>query len=171
MSVVGQKVAETLQQGAVYFMQHRSLTSPKGHYMIVLNLDPVSDQVVLLDVVTSNVELVKKLIALQGLESDTAIELSTSDLTFLDRPSIVNCNDCKKSRLPTFIEDLKMPNARYVGKIPPDILDKLVRASVRSKMIKPEDKRRISPVIFDHYQEVEQRIEAGLKPNIKITVS
>ena len=49
----------TLRPGAVYYFQHRALTSVEPHYFIVVNSDPLRDQVLLLAVATSKVESVR----------------------------------------------------------------------------------------------------------------
>ena len=46
-------------KGSVYYFAERHLTSPEPHYFIVVNSDPLAQQVLLLSVVTSKVEKVK----------------------------------------------------------------------------------------------------------------
>lgn len=50
----------SLREGSVYYFTERTLTSADPHYFIVVNSDPLTRQVLLLSVVTSKVEEVKR---------------------------------------------------------------------------------------------------------------
>ncbi len=57
------KLRLSLREGSVYYFTERTLTSPEPHYFIVVNAHPLTQQVLLLSVVTSKVEEVKHRIA------------------------------------------------------------------------------------------------------------
>lgn len=49
----------SLRPGTVYYMDERSLTSTQPHYFIVINSDPLGDELLLLTVASSQIEKVK----------------------------------------------------------------------------------------------------------------
>ena len=66
----------TLRAGSVYYFQERKLTSPEPHYFIVVNQEPFSRQLLVLTVVSSKVDNVKRL--RQGLPG-TLVEIGPKD--------------------------------------------------------------------------------------------
>ena len=119
MAVSQQIIKTTLKQGAVYLMRHRTLTSPKKHFVVVMNEHPCGEVIILFNVVTSKIDTVKKLLQKSGAPHYTAVELSPKTESFLSVDSIVNCNDCKASSLDDFKTDLASPEAQFVGNISP----------------------------------------------------
>lgn len=51
----------TLRPGSVYYFQERSFTSPEPHYFIVVNRQPLAGEILVLTVISSKVERVKRL--------------------------------------------------------------------------------------------------------------
>jgi hypothetical protein len=100
------KLRLTLREGSIYYFAERHLTSPEPHYFIVVNSDPLTQRVLLLSVVTSQVDNVK-LRRCNCLE--TLVELTPKMLDVLTKPSIVDCNDLKETSLAEF-------NARFMRK-------------------------------------------------------
>jgi hypothetical protein len=100
------KLRLTLREGSVYYFAERSLTSPEPHYFIVVNSDPLAQQVLVLSVVTSQVENVK---LRRKACPETLVELAPEVFGVLKKPSIVDCNDLKQVPLADF-------NARFVRK-------------------------------------------------------
>ncbi len=96
----------TLREGCVYYLTERHLTSPEPHYCIVVNSDPLIQQVLLLSVVTSQVESVK---FFRRNCPETLVELTPDIFDVLKKPSIVDCNDLVQVPLADFI-------ARYLRK-------------------------------------------------------
>jgi len=91
----------SLREGSVFYFQERKLTSAEPHYHIVVN-DPLSQQVLLLTVVSSKIDKVKY------RRRDcprTLVEFGPVELPkILKEPSIVDCNDLTKIPLHEFCE-------------------------------------------------------------------
>lgn len=100
------KLRLTLREGSIYYFAERHLTSPEPHYFIVVNSYPLAQRVLLLSIVTSQVDNVK-LRRRDCLE--TLVELTPKILDVLAKPSIVDCNDLKEISLAEF-------NARFMRK-------------------------------------------------------
>ena len=54
------EIRVSLRQGTVYYMAERNLTSAQPHYFIVVNADPLGDEILLLTVASSQVDTVKR---------------------------------------------------------------------------------------------------------------
>ena len=80
-------------RGTVYFTQHREVTSPAPHYLIVLNTDTDNAPYIAFGVVTSGIELAKKRVARIGQPPETLVFITPSDYPELDHDSVVDCND------------------------------------------------------------------------------
>jgi hypothetical protein len=132
----------SLREGSVYYFTERTLTSAEPHYFIVVNSDPLTKQVLLLSVVTSKVEEVKR----RRVDClDTVVELSPRDFDLLKRPSIVDCNSLKTIPLAEF-------NERFVRKeigcfdrdLPLALRQALRRAIHASKIVTDELKALVA---------------------------
>lgn len=171
MAMSPHDVATTLAQGAVYLMRHRSVTSPKPHFVVVMNESPDSDVVILLTVVTSKIDNVKRRLQMTGAEHYTAVDLSTKSEPFLSVDSIVNCNDCKECSREDFIADLSScPEARHIGSISDASLSSMITAALASKQVTPAQKQMISP---QKYSAIERTrlLPKSVQTKIRITVS
>ena len=93
MSVPEQKFVSTLRQGAVYFAPTR-VGSPNYHFCIVMNENPTADDLVLLEIISSQVEKTKRRVTLQQHYASSAVELDQAMIAFLNKPSVVDCNSC-----------------------------------------------------------------------------
>ncbi|MFZ1218487.1 MAG: hypothetical protein WAO00_04300 [Chthoniobacterales bacterium] len=129
---IDSKLRLTLREGSVYYFTERSLTSASPHYFIVVNTEPIAQQLLLLSVVTSKVEEVRRR---RADCLDTLVELSPAVFDVLTRPSIVDCNALKTIPLAEF-------NVRYVrgeiacfGKDLPVALRKALRRSIHASVI------------------------------------
>lgn len=166
-----QDIATTLAQGAVYLMRHRSVTSPKPHFVVVMNESPDSDVVILLTVVTSKIDNVKRRLQMTGAEHYTAVDLSPGSEPFLSVDSIVNCNDCKECSRDDFIADLSScPEAKCMGSISAASLSKMITAALASKQVKPAQKLMISPKRFAAIER-SHNLPKSDQTKIRITVS
>src|SRR4051794_14673110 len=93
----------TLRTGSVFYCTDRALTSPEPHYFIVVNSNPLDQHVLVLTVVTSQVEKVKRWRRdLPG----TVVEIGPSDYPELSVPSIVDCNSVFRRSLRELVEKM-----------------------------------------------------------------
>jgi hypothetical protein len=80
------KLRISLREGSVYYFTDRSLTSPEPHYFIVVNADPVKQEVLLLGVCSSKVAEVK---ARRRDFPETIVEIVPRAFDVLKKLSIV----------------------------------------------------------------------------------
>ena len=133
----------SLREGSVYYFTERTLTSPEPHYFIVVNSDPLTQQVLLLSVVTSKVVEVKERRA--GC-LETVVELSPESFDVLTKPSIVDCNRLKTVPLTEFNERFQNREIRSFPKdLPPALRKALRRAIHASAIVAGELKALVAP--------------------------
>lgn len=169
MSVSEHKFHLTFCQGAVYFMPTR-VRSPKYHYCIVMNENPVADELVLLEIISSQVEKTKRRISLQQHYASSVIEMDSATVAFLHKPSVVDCNTCLECPKELFVQDLKEPRATYAGQLSQDLLNSLIKEMIRSTGIRPEQKSRINQVQAAFIAKRKEDIANGIILPTTITV-
>jgi hypothetical protein len=93
------KLRLTLREGSVYYFTERSLTSAESHYFVVVNSNPIGQELLLLGVVTSKVAEVKQR---RRDSAESLVEISPHDFEIFRKLSIVDCNDPKQIQLVEF---------------------------------------------------------------------
>jgi len=171
MPVFEQKFLSTLRQGAVYFAPAR-VRSVNYHFCIVMNENPTADDLVLLEIISSKVDKTKLRISKQSqYYASSAVEINQETVSFLHKPSIVDCNSCLECPKELFTQDLKEARATYAGQIPQDILEKLISETLASKGIKPEQKRRINQKRAALIEKRQAEFAQGVVSSPKITIT
>jgi len=132
----------SLRPGTVYYFEHRELTSSEPHYFVVLNSDPLSQQVLLMSVFTSKVDKQLRRIRRAGHAEGTLVKILPSDYAELSVESCVNCNKVFSKPLVELIS--QWPNIR---KKPSDlsrgILDKILEGVELSTAVAEDEKALI----------------------------
>jgi hypothetical protein len=132
------KLRLTLREGSVYYFAERHLTSPEPHYFVVVNSDPLAQQVLLLSIITSKVEDVK---LRRKACPETLVEIAPDTFDVLKKPSIVDCNDPRQIPLTEFNAQFVRKEIRYFDKDLPVALRKALRKAIHnSKILTPEMK-------------------------------
>jgi hypothetical protein len=122
----------TLREGSIYYFAERHLTSPEPHYFIVVNSDPLAQHVLVLSVVTSQVESVK---LRRKACPETLVELAPDVFDLLKKPSIVDCNDLKQIPLAEFNARFVRKGIHYFDKDLPAALRKALRKAIHASKI------------------------------------
>jgi hypothetical protein len=126
------KLRLTLREGSVYYFAERSLTSPEPHYFIVVNSNPLAQQVLVLSVVTSQVDSVK---LRRKTCPQTLVELAPDIFDVLTKPCIVDCNDLKQIPLAEFNGRFVRKEIRCFDKDLPVALRKALRKAIHASNI------------------------------------
>lgn len=130
------KLRLSLREGSIYYFEERSLASPEPHYFIVVNADPLTQHVLVLGVVTSQVDNVK---LRRKTCPETLVELSPHLFNVLRKPSIVDCNDLKQIPLAEFNARFVSKEIRYFDKDLPAALRRALRKAIHASMIVPDE--------------------------------
>ncbi len=126
------KLRLTLREGSVYYFTDRSLTSPEPHYFIVVNSNPLTQEGLILGVVTSKVAEVKRR---RRDVSETIVEIPPQVFDILKKLSIVDCNDLKQIPLIEFNERFVRNEIRCFDKDLPFVLRKALRRAIHASNI------------------------------------
>ncbi len=131
----------SLREGTVFYFKERKLSSAEPHFHIVVN-DPLTQQVLLLTVVTSKVEKVKYR---RRDCPNTLVELGPRDLpNILSRPSIVDCNNVTRISLDEFCDRwTRKEIAAFARDLPQPLKIALRFALHASEILAPEIKALI----------------------------
>ena len=133
---INQTLRLTLREGSVYYFAERHLTSPEPHYFIVVNSDPLAQQVLVLSVVTSKVDDVK---LRRKACPETLVELAPDIFDVLKKPSVVDCNDLKQVPLAEFNARFVRKEIRCFDKDLPAALRKALRKAIHASTILPAE--------------------------------
>lgn len=136
-----------LYRGIVYFAQHREVTSPKPHYLIVLNANPDSSEIIVFGVITSGVEQARKRARITGECDETIVELSPEDYAPLDHLSAVDCNSPVKLHKWEFEACMGQLNAQRRSDVSPEICDAIVRGVLASRRVSEKIKKALRGLI------------------------
>lgn len=68
------------------------MTSPKPHYLLVLNPNPESAEIIVLGVITSGIEKAKMRVSCLGESENTLVMISPEDYPELNHDSVIDCN-------------------------------------------------------------------------------
>lgn len=127
----------TLRTGSVYYFVDRGLNSPEPHYFIVINSDPIGQEVLVLNVITSQVEKVRqRRSSLPG----TLVEIQPADYDELTKPSIVDCNNVFRRSLAELVEMTLHGAVVAKMQVPDGIIAALRAAVLASPMVEQDIK-------------------------------
>jgi hypothetical protein len=130
------KLRVSLREGSVYYFTDRSLTSPEPHYFIVVNAEPLKQQVLLLGVCTSKVAEVKQR---RREFPETIVEISPQAFDVLKKLSVVDCNDLKQVQLMEFNARFVRKEIDYFDKDLPAPSCKALRKAIHASRILPDE--------------------------------
>jgi hypothetical protein len=132
------KLRLSLREGSIYYFADRTLTSPEPHYFIVVNSDPLAQKILLLTVVTSQVDSVK---LRRKACPETLVELSPAVCDVFKKLSIVDCNDLKTVTLAEFNTRFVREKFRYFNKDLPAPLRKALRKAIHASAILSDEQK------------------------------
>lgn len=139
------RIRKRIRQGAVFMMQHRDVRSPLSHFLVVVNRDPLSDEVLLFSVITSNVDKRKQLAESRNQPPQTIVDFGPSDYSPLSHQSCIDCNDLKTLSAEEFEQILLMRSAAQRDDLPPAVLSRVIAGILASPLVKGRYKALVSP--------------------------
>jgi hypothetical protein len=107
-----------ISQGDVFLMEHDAVDGK--HYMVVLNLCPESSEVLVLGVLTTQIDKRRCFIKNTGKDPQTLVEFE-----YL-RPSAVDCNNVKEIEKSHLRNKIHNKEARVAERLPEHVVRKIV---------------------------------------------
>ena len=128
----------TLRGGSVYYLQHRDLFSAEPHYFVVLNLNPLSNEFLVLAVASSKVTSVRA--RSQNLPPQTLVDIFPAEYADFTLPSIVDCNHWFRVTKKELLHKLQAGLASAKLQLSVTLLTKLRHGMLASPLIEDEIK-------------------------------
>jgi len=135
----------TLRQGTVYYMADRNLSSSLAHYFIVLNNEPLSDSLLLLSVVTSQIDKVHRRRKNKKLPESTVVEVMECDYQDFTKDCCIDCNKVIAKPLAELCQQWHRKEIRPMTDIPAAVMKIIIAGIQQSPLVSAEDKLTISP--------------------------
>lgn len=132
----------TLRPGSVYYFEHRELSSAEPHFFIVLNSDPISQQILLMSVFTSKIDTQQRRIQRAGHPPETLVPITPTDYPELSLNSCVNCNKVFTKPLAELIAQWSTLRKKPLD-LPLPILAKILNGIKLSPEVSEEEKQLI----------------------------
>lgn len=136
------EIRVSLRQGTVYYMAERNLTSAQPHYFIVVNADPLGDEVLLLTVASSQIDTVKRRCSREP--ESTVVEINEADYADFTKDSVIDCNRVFTKSLADLCAQWHRKEIVPKLDIPKDIFERLKQGILDSRLVSGADKRRIT---------------------------
>jgi len=133
----------TLRQGTVYYMPDRGLSSPEPHYFIVVNRNPVGENLLLMAVTTSQVERAERRIERPQMPEETLVHVSPEEYTEFTKPSCVNCNQLFTRTVAEFQAQKRSGNVVDKLDLPAPVLERILKGILASPQVSDEDKAKV----------------------------
>jgi hypothetical protein len=124
-----------LRAGSVFYFQSRELTSAQPHFFIVVNRDPIGDQLLLLTIVTSNVADAR---TRNRSRLQTIVEISPAQYGEFKVDSVVDCNVVVEKPLSELSGMVRRQEVRYHRDMPAGIFAR-IRTAVLASPLVPDD--------------------------------
>jgi len=126
-----------LRSGSVFYFRARELTSVEPHFFVVLNRDPLGQELLLVTVFTSQIEKVR---TRNRERPHTVVEFGPEDYPPLDRPTAVDGNFLLRRSLGEMAELVGRKEVAYHEDLPAGLLDRIRAAVLASPVIDDEEK-------------------------------
>jgi hypothetical protein len=129
-----------LRAGSVFYFQAREMLSEKPHFFVVVNADPLRDELLLLTVFTSQIDKVRQR---NRERPETVVEFGPADFAPLDRPTAVDGNVIVRRSLSEMADLVRRKEIGYHPDLSPELLGRIRAALLSSPVIEDEDKELI----------------------------
>lgn len=130
-----------IEQGSVYHFKltttNKDGTAYSGdRFFIVLNVNPKTDEVLVLTTITTQTASQVKFIKLNGEDPTTLVSITKSDLPILSQDSVVNCNRVYEKTMQEVIDGVNGVGGKIINiKLPKSVINALVSGVVISKQV------------------------------------
>ena len=131
----------SVKPGSVYYFPDEDLLSQDPHYFIVINNNPIADEVLLLVCSSSQTEKVKR--RTRDFPG-TTVQVSRTEYAGFTVDSIVDCNWVFARRMEDLVQKLSNAKLKVLPEIDITIVKRLRKAVMRSPKVEAPKKRLIA---------------------------
>ena len=113
----------TIRPGSVYYFPHESFSSPEPHFFVVINIDPIIDEVIFLICASSQIANVKR--QWWNCPDETFVLISPQQYSGFKWMSILNCNYVIEQNIDQLIKRLSNGELKLKPEMSIEIVEKL----------------------------------------------
>lgn len=136
-------IKATIRPGSVYFFHHEDLSSSYPHYFIVVNIDPISEQTIILVWASSQIANVKK--RRRNCPQETLVQITSNQYPDFPYPSVVDCNHYIEETLEKLIERLSTKQLQLKTEMDMLLVKQLRQGLLASRLIPGRIKMQLQP--------------------------
>lgn len=123
----------SIRPGSVYYFPSENLHgSTEPHYFVVINVDPFSEDVILLVCASSSVA---RTLEINRNRSETVVVVEPTNYPILSHKSVFNCNDVFVHTIDDLAERLGNGTLNIMEEMDANIVEKLRQAAIRSPLV------------------------------------
>lgn len=127
-------IRATIRPGSVYYFRHQDFRhSSDPHYFVVINIDPMNEEVILLVCASSSIFKVTSRSA--NLPPQTLIRVEPSEYPGFVYASVFDCNYVYRDSLETLIERLSNKQLELKPEIDMKLVERLRRGVLDSPLV------------------------------------
>ena len=135
-----------IEQGSIYHyrveLTNRDRSTYRGQrFFIVLNVNPKTDEVIVLTTVTTKIEEAERYVQRVKESPETLVRISRADFPRLSAESVVNCNSTYPSTMPQLIKRIEDGGIIFFEKLPRSVIEALVGGVLKSTQVPNEQKK------------------------------
>lgn len=137
-----------IEQGSIYHYEYKrdrgDGTSYIGNrFFIVLNVNPKTDEVLILTTITTKITNQRAYIKQVGEDPDTLVPITKTDFARLSADSVVNCNNIYPLTLDELISKIHSGGKIFYEKLPNDVINALISGVLKSSQVSPGHKKLV----------------------------
>lgn len=135
-------IQSTVRSGSVFLFNEDSFNCNKNHYFIVLNHQPLSDELLLLVWAKTLSEKVFLHMESGNLPYATFIDI-TNKHSWSKKPTVIDCNNVIEKSINLLVDKLKKNNSKLIDQVDNKILVKLRKAVIMSPLVERHIKKKL----------------------------
>lgn len=129
----------TIRPGSVYYFPHESFSSPEPHYFVVINIDPTSDEVILLICASTKIASIKR--QWWTCPDETFVVISPQQYSGFKSISILNCNHVIKQSINQLVDRLSNGRLKLKPEMDIELVEQLRQGVMASPIVERGIKR------------------------------
>jgi len=139
------RIKATIRPGSVYYFPSELLHgSVEPHHFIVINVDPINEDVILLVCSSSHVDTTLRI---NRSRPDTVVVVTPDDYSALSCHSVFNCNDVFPYTIDEIVSRLADGTLKIEPEIAPEIVQKLRQAAITSPLVDKRYRKQLGLVM------------------------
>jgi hypothetical protein len=123
----------TIRPGSVYYFPHEGFSSPEPHYLVVINIDPTSDEVILLICASSKIGHVKN--QWRNCPDETFVVISPQQYSGFKLTSVLNCNYVIGQSIDQLVERLLNEQLKLKPEMSIELVEQLRQGVISSPTV------------------------------------